>query len=31
MEFRPFAPRGSLRFTRQPIYLAFTLALWTSP
>jgi protein-S-isoprenylcysteine O-methyltransferase Ste14 len=29
--FRPFTPRGSFRFTRQPIYLAFTLALWTGP
>jgi protein-S-isoprenylcysteine O-methyltransferase Ste14 len=26
-----FAPRGLFRFSRQPIYLAFTCALWTSP
>jgi len=26
-----FAPRGLFVFTRQPIYLAFTLALWTAP
>jgi len=26
-----FAQRGLYRFTRQPIYLAFTCALWTAP
>jgi protein-S-isoprenylcysteine O-methyltransferase Ste14 len=26
-----FAPRGLFRFTRQPIYLAFALTLWTAP
>ncbi len=29
--FPPFAPRGLFRFTRQPIYVAFTCALWTGP
>ena len=29
--FSSFTPRGLFRFTRQPIYLAFTLTLWTGP
>jgi protein-S-isoprenylcysteine O-methyltransferase Ste14 len=29
--FEPFAARGSFRFVRQPIYLAFALTLWTAP
>ena len=27
----PFAARGTFRYTRQPIYVAFTLTLWTGP
>jgi protein-S-isoprenylcysteine O-methyltransferase Ste14 len=27
----PFRPRGSFRYVRQPIYLAFALTLWTGP
>lgn len=29
--FAPFRARGTFRYVRQPIYLAFALALWTSP
>jgi len=28
---RPFEPRGTFRYVRQPIYLAFALTLWTGP
>jgi protein-S-isoprenylcysteine O-methyltransferase Ste14 len=30
-EFRDFAPRGSFRWVRQPVYVAFALTLWTGP
>jgi protein-S-isoprenylcysteine O-methyltransferase Ste14 len=26
-----FAPKGTFRYVRQPIYLAFALTLWTGP
>lgn len=29
--FRSFPTRGLFRFTRQPVYVAFTLTLWTAP
>jgi hypothetical protein len=29
--FRDFAPRGSFRWVRQPVYVAFALTLWTGP
>ena len=29
--FAPFTVRGSFRYVRQPIYLAFSLTLWTAP
>lgn len=29
--YAPFAARGTYRYTRQPIYVAFTLTLWTGP
>ena len=29
--FAPFAARGSFRHVRQPVYLAFSLTLWTAP
>ncbi len=29
--YRPFSTRGLFAFTRQPIYLAFALTLWTGP
>jgi len=29
--YRDFSARGTFRFVRQPVYLAFTLTLWTGP
>lgn len=29
--FAPFPSQGLFRFTRQPVYVAFTLTLWTAP
>lgn len=29
--YGPFRERGTFRYVRQPIYVAFSLALWTSP
>jgi len=29
--FKAFVPRGTFLYVRQPIYLAFTLTLWTGP
>lgn len=30
-QFKDFAARGSFRYLRQPIYVAFALTLWTGP
>jgi protein-S-isoprenylcysteine O-methyltransferase Ste14 len=30
-QFRDFAPRGTFRWVRQPVYVAFALTLWTGP
>lgn len=30
-KFRAFNPRGTFRWVRQPIYVAFALILWTAP
>jgi protein-S-isoprenylcysteine O-methyltransferase Ste14 len=30
-EFRSFPTEGLFRFTRQPVYVAFTMTLWTGP
>lgn len=29
--YEPFEPRGTFRYVRQPIYVAFALTLWTGP
>jgi len=29
--YRGFAPRGTFRWVRQPVYVAFALTLWTAP
>lgn len=29
--YRAFAPRGTFRYVRQPVYIAFALTLWTAP
>lgn len=29
--YAPFTPRGTFRWVRQPIYVAFALTLWTAP